>query len=122
MLLLLQTAWVLHAGAEGASGTAAAIKELPAQQQLLLCAATTLLGAPSMDAALGAESPLRGGLPCSPAKGTPLKCGTPARRLSNLGCATPLSLQTKARQPILVDPLNPGSAQTEYTLCAGMER
>jgi hypothetical protein len=82
-------------GYEGASALAGAVRGLPPQQQLLLCAAVASLGA---GLAESCDSPVR--LPQSPAaaKGTPSRPGTPARRLSNLGCATtPLSLHSKAR-------------------------
>ncbi len=53
-----------------------AVKGLPPQQQLLLCAAANLIGDASAQ--------------------TPLK-GTPSRRLSGLGCATPMSAGNKVQ-------------------------
>lgn len=55
-----------------------AVKGLPPQQQLLLCAAANLIGDASAQ--------------------TPLK-GTPSRRLSGLGCSTPMSAGNTVRPP-----------------------
>ena len=61
----------------GGSAAVLAVKGLPPQQQLLLCAAANLIGDASANSVL-----------------TPLK-GTPSRRLSGLGCSTPMSASNK---------------------------
>ncbi|EIE18599.1 P-loop containing nucleoside triphosphate hydrolase protein [Coccomyxa subellipsoidea C-169] len=63
----------------GGSTAVLAVKGLPPQQQLLLCAAANLIG----DASANSVQ-------------TPLK-GTPSRRLSGLGCSTPMSASNKRR-------------------------
>ncbi|CAL8466096.1 g5632 [Coccomyxa elongata] len=60
----------------GGSAAVLAVKGLPPQQQLLLCAAANLIGDASAQ--------------------TPLK-GTPSRRLSGLSCSTPMSAGNKRR-------------------------
>ncbi len=65
----------------GGAAAVGAVKGLPPQQQLVLCAAANLIGDPS-------AAP---GTPTAPGVFTPLKTTPAARRLSLGGCGSPLA-------------------------------